>query len=73
MSDSVLIKKKKKDFKLREDIVIEFEKLAPSGKQTLIVENLIGQWVANQKRQKTLQQVQTAYQKEQVKLKKAAK
>ena len=42
--------KKKKDFKLNEQLVLEFEKYAPSGKQTVIVESLIREWVLEQRR-----------------------
>ncbi len=53
--------KKKKDFKLSTKIVTEFEKLAPSGKQTAIVESLIGDWIAAQRRRDVSQQIALAY------------
>ena len=56
--------KKKKDFKLREDIVLEFEALAPGGKQTQIVESLIADWVAEQKRKQRRTSVAKAYQRD---------
>ncbi len=57
-------KKKKKDFKIRQNLVLEFEKLAPSGKQTAIVENLIAGWIREQKRTLTAVQVKKAYDKQ---------
>ena len=57
-------KKRKKDFKLSEELVVEFERLAPSGKQTAIVEELISQWVSEQKRQVTASAVERAYKSE---------
>ena len=57
-------KKRKKDFKLSEELVIEFESLAPSGKQTAIVEELISQWVVEQKRKVTASAVERAYKNE---------
>lgn len=59
--------KRKKDFKLREDIVCEFEKYAPSGKQTAIVERLISNWVLEQKRKEQNLKIRKAYEKENVK------
>lgn len=56
--------KKKKDFKLREDIVVEFERLAPGGKQTAIVEELIAGWVNDQKKKERASAVEKAYSRE---------
>jgi len=53
--------KKKKDFKLSEEIVVEFERLAPSGKQTAIVEQLIADWVAEQQQLEQKEAVRGAY------------
>lgn len=61
------ISKKKKDFKLREDIVIEFEKYAPSGKQTAIVEQLIADWVLKQKHAEQQVKIRKAYEKDKTK------
>ena len=61
MSNEIEIPKRKKDFKLREDIVREFEHYAPSGKQTAIVEQLISEWVLEQKRRECHEAVQKAY------------
>lgn len=58
------IPKKKKDFKLREDIVREFEAYAPSGKQTAIVEQLIVEWIKEQKRRECTAAVRRAYDRE---------
>jgi len=57
-------KKKKKDFKLSEQIVAEFERLAPSGKQTAIVEQLISDWVKERKREACAEKVKSAYLRE---------
>ena len=56
-------RKKKKDFKIRENLVIEFERLAPSGKQTTIIENLIAGWIAEQRREVTKSQIRKAYER----------
>jgi len=53
--------KKKKDFKLREDIVREFEYYAPSGKQTAIVERLIEEWVSKQQAKVRDSEMRKAY------------
>ena len=57
-------RKKKKDFKLSERIVTEFERLAPSGKQTAIVEQLISDWVKERKKEACAEQVRGAYLRE---------
>ena len=57
------IAKKKKDFKLREDIVLEFERLAPSGKQTAIIESLMSEWVVEQKRKERVERLKKSYQR----------
>ena len=64
MSSEIEIPKRKKDFKLREDIVREFERYAPSGKQTAIVEQLLAEWVTEQKRKECHLAVQRAYGRE---------
>lgn len=56
------IQKKKKDFKIREDIVTEFENLAPSGKQTAIVETLISNWISEQKKKQRVVEIKLGYQ-----------
>ena len=55
--------KKKKDFKLSAEIVEQFERLAPSGKQTAIVEQLIGQWVMERQREERAQNIRRAYER----------
>ena len=64
MTKEIEIPKRKKDFKLREDIVAEFERYAPSGKQTAIVEQLLAQWVQEQKRRECQLAVEKAYSRE---------
>lgn len=64
MSNEIEIPKRKKDFKLREDIVREFEHYAPSGKQTAIVEQLLTEWVLAQKRKECHRAVEKAYGRE---------
>jgi hypothetical protein len=59
-----LLPKRKKDFKLREDIVAEFERYAPSGKQTAIVEHLIASWVLAQKLNTQRQEMRRVYDRE---------
>jgi hypothetical protein len=59
---SQAIQKKKKDFKIREDIVSEFESLAPSGKQTAIVETLISNWISEQKKKQIAVEIKLGYQ-----------
>lgn len=59
--------RKKKDFKLRESIVLEFERRAPSGKQTAIVEELLVRWVNEQRLNEQEQGIRRAYQKEKAK------
>ena len=59
----MIIPKRKKDFKIREDIVSDFERLAPSGKQTAIVEQLIAEWVANEKRKVGEEDMRKAYER----------
>jgi len=56
-------KKKKKDFKLSTQIVTEFEKFAPSRKQTSIVEELIGNWVYQQKKKEQAASLRKTYEK----------
>ena len=56
--------KRKKDFKLSEEIVREFELYAPSGKQTAIVETLIAEWITAQKRQERAADIRRAYERE---------
>ncbi len=56
--------KRKKDFKLSERLVREFERLAPSGKQTAIVERLISAWVVEQKERIQHAEMRRAYAKE---------
>ena len=58
------INKKKKDFKLREDIVLEFEKYALPRKQTAIVEQLLLRWVNERKNSERAAQIQRAYEKD---------
>ena len=55
--------KKKKDFKLSAQIVEQFERLAPSGKQTAIVEQLISQWVMERQREERSQHIRSAYER----------
>lgn len=55
--------KRKKDFRLREDIVQQFEQLAPGGKQTAIVESLICGWIMAQKRASTEERIRDSYRK----------
>jgi hypothetical protein len=57
------LKKKKKDFKIRLDIITEFEKMAPSGKQTTIVEQLIARWIAEQKTIQLKEKTRRAYER----------
>lgn len=59
--------KKKKDFKLSEEIVVEFERLAPSGKQTAIVEELIAGWIRDQKKSERAEKMRLVYEREQQK------
>jgi len=59
-----LTPKKKKDFKLSEEIVLEFERLAPGGKQTAIVEDLIAGWIREQKRKERTASAIRAYEKD---------
>ena len=53
--------KRKKDFKLKEELVVEFEQYAPSGKQTAIVEMLIADWVEKQKQARQQESIRKAY------------
>lgn len=55
---------KKKDFKLSESLVGEFEQLAPSGKQTAIVEQLISEWVSREKAKRRDIEIRQAYGRE---------
>ena len=59
-----MAEKKKKDFKLPKELVVEFEKYAPSGKQTAIVEQLIADWVTKQKFEADKKAMARAYAKE---------
>lgn len=56
--------KKKKDFKLREEIVVEFERYAPRGKQTAIVEELIKGWITEQKQRERAEAMRRAYERD---------
>ncbi len=56
--------KRKKDFKLREEIVVEFERYAPRGKQTAIVEGLIKDWIEQQKQQECADAMRKAYERD---------
>ena len=55
--------KRKKDFKIHEGLAVEFEKYAPSGKQTQIVEQLISEWVNKQRIAEQEGLVRKAYEK----------
>lgn len=57
------VPRRKKDFKLREEIVLEFEKYAPARQQTAIVEQLITDWVAEQKYEEQASAVRRAYER----------
>ncbi len=57
-------RKKKKDFKLREEIVLEFERFAPSRKQTEIVEQLLQQWIEEKKNAESQAAIQRAYERD---------
>lgn len=59
--------RKKKDFKLRESVVLEFERRAPNGKQTAIVEELLVRWVNEQRFSEQEKGIRRAYEKERAK------
>lgn len=56
-------KKRKKDFKLSENVVVEFERYAPSGQQTSIVETLMVGWIEEQRRRERAEEVRRAYER----------
>lgn len=58
------VSRRKKDFRFRNDLLREFESLAPSGRQTAIVESLLENWVREQKRAKEFAQMKDAYARE---------
>ena len=63
-SDLTQPRKRKKDFKLRQDILADFEKYAPAGRQTAVIEQLLAAWVARQKTAEQDEQMRRIYAKQ---------
>jgi hypothetical protein len=61
------VRRKKKDFKLRVEIAEAFERLAPDGRQTAIVEELILNWVKEQRQRRVEDEMRSAYEREEAK------